>query len=118
MSRWKLVRGAALLIITVGACEPAIDEETLELMDPAGSGLPVRLLAQLDTAAQAYTSGDALAASRLYRAVALEQPDLAPAWFGLYLSERTLGNTASADSALARATQTARADSAGLRPRS
>ena len=107
---WNRACAALAVSLTLGACGPPSRDEPADAIDPDGSGLPIAVLARMDSAAEAFTAGDAAAAQRLYRGVTDALPDLAAAWFGLYLAERALGNTAAADTALARAKRAARAD--------
>lgn len=51
----------------------------------------------------AYRAGAYAEARDLYRRAAEEMDDPSPAWFGVYMAERALGNDAAADSALRRA---------------
>ena len=107
---WRQAAAALVIGVTLGACGPSSREESAVAIDPDGSGLPIALLTRMDSAAEAFTAGDAATAQRLYRGVTDAVPDLAAAWFGLYLAERALGNAAAADTALARAKRAARAD--------
>lgn len=65
--------------------------------------LPPAVQAQLDSGNAAFRDDDFERARRHYRAAAAAGPDQAAAWFGLYMAEARLGNTAAADSALRRA---------------
>lgn len=79
--------------------------------DPSGADLPVIVHAHLDSAAVAYRAGDFDGARAHYTTVTDSAPDLAAAWFGLFLTHRALGNRPAADSALLRARSIAAGDS-------
>ncbi len=109
MTDWK-ARAARLGLIVAAACAPPPPDDPARALDPEGSGLPIAVLSRMDSAAQAYAAGDAETARGLYVMVTDSAPDLAAAWFGLYLAEHDLGRKAAADSALARARRVVRAD--------
>lgn len=57
----------------------------------------------LDSGNAAYRSRDYVGALRHYRAAAELGPDVAATWFGVYMAQLALGDTAAADSAMRRA---------------
>lgn len=67
------------------------------------SSLPPEIQAALDSGNAAYRSGDYRAALEQFESLAEEHPDVRAAWFGVYMAQRALGNTAAADSAMRRA---------------
>ncbi|HUH12593.1 MAG TPA: tetratricopeptide repeat protein [Longimicrobiales bacterium] len=102
-------RGALLLAALAAACggEAPRDQETgtitPESFEEARARLPASAMAQLDSGNAAYRAEDFQAAATHYRTAAREAPDAPAAWFGIYMAERALGNTAAADSAMRRA---------------
>jgi Flp pilus assembly protein TadD len=61
------------------------------------------VLAHLDSGTSAYREGSLEEAGRHYRAAAEADPELAAAWFGIYMVENALGDAEAADSALQKA---------------
>lgn len=99
---------AAGLIVTMGAAcgggEQKTDTKRMPLGEnPARSQLPEGVPALLDSGNAAYRTGDYQRAESFYRRIVDDHPDLAAAWFGIYMAERAMGNQAAADSALSRA---------------
>jgi len=94
---------AAALALTLGACTP--DDQRTDSLDPATAGrdLPAAALAQLDSGNAAFRAGEPEAALAHYRRVIEIVPDDATGWFGIYMAQEALGNTAAADSAIAEA---------------
>jgi hypothetical protein len=58
-----------------------------------------QLHALMDTAESAYRAGDIFQARDVYQRVTLADSTLAAAWFGLFLTQRALGDTAAANAA-------------------
>ncbi len=98
---------AALALL--GGCEPPEDQETgsirsqdvletREELDPA-------LVEALDSGNAAYRARDYAQALRYYQEAVEVDDDVAAGWFGVYMAQLALGNTAAADSAMARAQQ-------------
>jgi hypothetical protein len=85
-------------------------------IDATGADLPAAVHAHMDSAAAAYRDGDLPGARTHYTTATDSAPDLAAAWFGLFLAERALGNIPAADSALGRARSIAASDSVTARP--
>jgi Flp pilus assembly protein TadD len=104
---------AVTVLLLVAACSPARPADA----SAGGDELSAEVLARLDSASAAYRASDFASARDHYQAVVRLAPDLAAAWFGLYLAERALGRTAPADSALRIARRLATGDSARTRSR-
>ena len=100
-----LVAGSFLLTLMLPACRP--DDQRTESLDvEAGqrtrAELPAPVVAQLDSGSAAFRVDDHQEALRHYREAARLGPDVAAAWFGVYMAQKALGNAQGADSALAR----------------
>lgn len=67
------------------------------------SGLPPEIQSALDSGNVAYRAGNYRAALEQFESLASEHPDVRAAWFGVFMANRALGNTAAADSAMRRA---------------
>lgn len=95
----------ALALAALG-CRPDDQETgsvTPEAVREARSELPAQVLAHLDSGNARYEDHDYQAALEHYRAVVDGAPDAAAGWFGIYMAQLALGNTAAADSAMERA---------------
>lgn len=125
MTKSRTLRLLALtLAAALAGCRgdaPADDQETgsmdVETLREARERLPAAVVAQLDSgnagfraANQAARAGDGERAQALmrdalrnYREAARMEDDAAAAWFGIYMAENALGNTAAAGEALAKA---------------
>lgn len=103
----RLVRGAAacaVVTLALGGCRP--DDQRTDTIDPETSGraeLSPETLAQIDSGNAAYRRGEYEAAATSFRAATASAPDNPTGWFGVYMAEQALGDTAAADSALATA---------------
>jgi hypothetical protein len=102
-----------LLVIALAAgsgvtgCLPD-DQATRTLdLDAVADRLGPALMARLDSANEAFSADDLSTAGRLYRSVADEAPDESVGWFGIFMVEQALGNTAEAEAALQRARRAA-----------
>jgi hypothetical protein len=99
ISRWTLV---VVLACSVLSCRP--EDQRTDTLDPSGGeergGLSALVTAQLDSANAAYKGGDLERARDLYRLAIEGAPEKAAPWFGLYMAELALGDTAAADAAL------------------
>jgi len=71
------------------------------------------LRAVLDSAREAFEARDATSALAFYRVATQRDSALAAAWFGVFMSQRALGDTAAADSAFRRARRLADAPLTG-----
>ncbi|MEQ9568634.1 MAG: hypothetical protein RLN75_00470 [Longimicrobiales bacterium] len=84
-----------------GGCRP--DDQRTDSIDPATSGrseLSAETLAQIDSGNAAYRRGEYEVAAASFRGATESAPDDPTGWFGLYMAQQSLGNTAAADSAL------------------
>ncbi len=96
----------SMLLATVsGACMP--DDQRTESLDMERArqevaSYPPGVAAQLDSGNVAYRGGDYQAALAHYRQATDLGPEVAAAWFGVYMVQHVLGNQPGADSALAR----------------
>lgn len=102
-------RAALLIAAMAGACggEAPQDQETgtitPESFEEARARMPAAAMAQLDSGNAAYRAEDFQAAATHYRMATQAAPDAPAAWFGVYMAERALGNTAAADDAMRKA---------------
>lgn len=108
--RWRRRLGLGLLAplaLTLAVCRP--DDQRTDTVDPtrARSNLPAATVAQLDSGTAAFRAHDFEAALRHYRAATEISPEEAGGWFGVYMTQRALGNEAAADSALLRVREVA-----------
>jgi tetratricopeptide (TPR) repeat protein len=69
--------------------------------------LPEGVRASLDAGNASYSAGDYEAANLHYREAARLGPQIASAWFGVYMAETKLGNLREAERAMARAQELA-----------
>lgn len=88
------VAAAVLLMAACGADEGAQADRRADWAPEVTAGI--------DSGNAAYRAGDYPEARRHFRAAAAADPAVATAWFGVYMAEEALGNTAAADSALER----------------
>jgi Flp pilus assembly protein TadD len=96
----------AIALVTLVACWPT--EQRTETMDAealldARATLSNEAAAALDSGGVAFRAGEYEQALERYRRAAELEPDAAAPWFGIYMAQRSLGDFAAADSALARA---------------
>lgn len=98
--------------LAVAGCQrggeaPAADQRTAEIdsatVRAARTQLPPAVRAQLDSGNAAFKAEDYQGALRHYRAAARLDERAPAAWFGVYMAENALGNSAAADAAIARA---------------
>lgn len=98
-----VLAAAALL----AGCQPPEDQETgsidREDVIQTREGLDPELVAALDSGNVAYRAGSYETALRWYQQAVDVDDDVAAGWFGVYMAQLALGNTAAADSAMARA---------------
>ena len=97
----------ALAALVASGCQRPDDQETGSITEDqirqTREQLDPDVLAALDSGNAAYRAGDYTAALEQYdRAIAADD-DVAAAWFGVYMAQLALGNTAAADSAMQRA---------------
>ena len=97
----------AIPFLLLTACSPPDDQETGSIrgeeVRQTREELPAELVAALDSGNAAYRRGDYEAALAAYEQAVAEDDDVAAGWFGVYMAHLALGNTAAADSAMARA---------------
>lgn len=67
------------------------------------SDLPAGVPAALDSGNAAYRAGNYRAALEQFESITEEHPEVGAGWFGVYMTQRALGNEAAADSAMRRA---------------
>ena len=103
----RRVMASVVLLVTLAACGgPQPDDQLTGSIDSAtwehARTLPPGVREALDAGTAAFRDRDLQAARTHYlRAVELG-PNQSPAWFGLAMVERQLGNIAAADSAMMR----------------
>lgn len=88
------VAAAVFLLAACGADEGAQADRRADWAPEVTAGI--------DSGNAAYRAGDYPEARRHFRAAAAADPAAATAWFGVYMAEEAMGNTAAADSALER----------------
>ena len=97
-----------LLLPAVASCRSERDQRT-DTMDVQRAvqqerkSLPVEVVAQLDSGSAAFKANDFQAALNHYTKATEITPDLAAAWFGVYMAQDALGNTEAARQALEKA---------------
>lgn len=94
--------------VVLGGCRPDDDDQRTDSVTPdavreAREAMPPALVAQLDSGNAAMRSAAHEAAVRHYRRAVEIDDAAAPAWFGVYMAERALGNDSVAAEALDRA---------------
>lgn len=106
MSTRTVIAALASTVLLV-ACSPPDDQETGSIrgedVTEARENLDPALVEALDNGNAAYRAGDYQEALRLYQQAVDMDDDVAAAWFGVYMAQLALGNTAAADSAMTRA---------------
>jgi len=96
-----------LLLAAAASCRP--DDQRTDTMDVQQAiqqereNLPVEVVAHLDSGSAAFRRDDHQAALDHYTKASEIDPNVAAAWFGIYMAQQALGNTAAADEALAKA---------------
>jgi tetratricopeptide (TPR) repeat protein len=102
---------AVLLLTACGRDEPPEDQRTdsvtSEEVKAARADWPAGVPELVDSANAAYSQQNYAQASALYRRAAQRGPRLPAVWFGIYMAEHALGNSAAADSAILRAQELA-----------
>jgi hypothetical protein len=86
-------------------CRP--DDQSTQSIDPAAAederaSMPPDLVAHLDSGNAAYRAHDFSGARDQYRAALAMDSASTPAWFGVFMAERALGNEEAAAEALER----------------
>lgn len=96
-----------LLLAAAASCRP--DDQRTDTMDAQQAiqqereSLPVEVVAQLDSGSAAFRADDHEGALAHYTKAAEIAPDVAAAWFGVYMAQQALGNADAAREALERA---------------
>lgn len=109
----KTMRGPTLAfaVLALASCRAAPEEQdqrTETLDAPAAiqrerESLPPDVLAQIDSGSAAIRAGDARGALAHYRRATELSPELAAAWFGVYMAHQALGDEDEARAALEKA---------------
>jgi tetratricopeptide (TPR) repeat protein len=115
-------RGLTLVLLLAAAvsCRSEPDQQTgtmdaQEAVQQKRESLPVEVVAQLDSGSAAFKAEDHQAALAHYTKATEIAPELAAAWFGVYMAQEALGNTEAARQALEKA-QTVEPGATLLRP--
>jgi tetratricopeptide (TPR) repeat protein len=109
---------SVLLLAAAVSCRP--DDRRTDSFDPQEAmqhreDLPADVLAQLDSGSAAFREDDHEGALVHYVKATELGPDVAAAWFGVYMAQHALGNMEAAQAALERA-QSVNPKSTLLRP--
>jgi len=102
----RLTLVSALLLAAVVSCRP--DDRRTDTFNPEEAmqhreDLPPEVLAQLDSGSAAFREDDHEAALAHYTKATELGPDVAAAWFGVYMAQHALGNQEAAEAALEKA---------------
>jgi len=98
-----------LLLAWAASCSPAPEDQRTDTMNVPQAvrrereSLPVEVTAQLDSGSAAFRADDYQAALAHYAKATEIAPDVAAAWFGVYMAQEALGDSAAARDALAKA---------------
>lgn len=116
--RWGPAASAVTLGIFVLACEAGTDDQrtgtiTQEEARQARQGLPAEMAAVLDSGNAAYRREDYEAARGYFRKLVERDSTLAAGWFGIYMTEKALGNQDAAEAALEEAARHSGSSSLG-----
>lgn len=111
---------SVLLLAAAASCRP--DDQRTDSFDPQEAmqhreDVPADVLAQLDSGNALFREKDHEGALAHYVNATERAPDLAAAWYGVYMAQHALGNMEAAEEALARA-QSENPGSTLLRPTS
>lgn len=99
----------AVLLASAASCNPAPEDQRTDTMDVQQAiqqereNLPVEVTAQLDSGSAAFRTDDYQAALAHYTKATEIAPDVAAAWFGVYMAQEALGDADAAREALAKA---------------
>ena len=97
----------AMLAVALGACDRPDDQETGSIsaddVRAAAEELSPGVRAALDSGNAAYRNHEWQNALDHYERAAAQDEDATAAWFGIYMAQRALGDSAAAQEALARA---------------
>ena len=98
-----------VLLASAASCNPAPEDQRTDTMDVPQAvrqereSLPVEVTAQLDSGSAAFRADDYQAALAHYTKATEIAPDVAAAWFGVYMAHEALGDADAAREALAKA---------------
>lgn len=98
-----------LLLAAAASCRAAPEDQRTDTMDVQEAiqqereSLPVEVVAQLDSGSAAFRADDHQKALAHYTRATEIAPEVAAAWFGIYMAQQALGNAAAAKEALDRA---------------
>jgi len=99
----------AVLLASAASCNPAPEDQRTDTMDVQQAirqereSLPVEVTAQLDSGSAAFRADDYQAALAHYTKATEISPNVAAAWFGVYMAQEALGDSGAAREALAKA---------------
>lgn len=104
--RFVVAAIALSAVAAASACRPA-DQKT-DTVDPQQAAqdrenLPQEVVAQIDSANEAFRAGDHQSALDHYTRAKDIKDDVAAAWFGIYMAQNALGNEDAAKEAFAHA---------------
>lgn len=116
--RWGAAATALTIGIVVLACEAGSDEQrtgtiTQKEALEAREGLSAELAAVLDSGNAAYRREDYEAARGYFRKLVERDSTLAAGWFGIYMTEKAMGNQEAAQAALEKAASHSESSSMG-----
>lgn len=100
----------ALLLAAASACGPGEPPQpesvpAREASPPAQREVPPEVTAQLDSGSAAFRADDFAGALAHYTRATELAPDLAAAWFGVFMAHEAMGNAQAAQEALAKTQQ-------------
>lgn len=116
--RWGPAAAALALVVALPACEPPDDDQrtgtiTRDEARDAREGLPAELTAVLDSGNAAYRREDYEAAREHFQRLVRRDSTVAAGWFGIYMTEKALGNQEAAEAALEEAARHSESSSLG-----
>ncbi|HKJ01539.1 MAG TPA: tetratricopeptide repeat protein [Longimicrobiales bacterium] len=102
----RLTTVSVLLLAAAVSCRP--DDRRTDTFDPQEAmqhreDLPADVLAQLDSGSAAFREDDHEGALAHYTKATELGPEIAAAWFGVYMAQHALGNMEAATAALEKA---------------
>ena len=98
-----------LLLVTAVSCKKDEGDQRTDTMDVQEAvqkerkSLPLEVVAQLDSGSAAYRAHDLQAALAHYTKATEIAPEVAAAWFGVYMAQQALGNADAAREAFEKA---------------
>ena len=107
LARAALSCAAVACATLAAACDRPDDQPTGSIsaadVHAAAAQFTPAVRAQLDSGNAAYRAQDFQGSLRHYQSAAEQDPDAPAPWFGVYMAQRMLGDTAAAEEALERA---------------